>query len=282
MTEDAVAFRKALIEAAMAKARTSFHAFVELMAPLVIPEDYKPGRHIELICWELQEIEAKRNDRLMLEMPPGSMKSKITSVLFPAWILGVHPNWQILAVSHSKELAEKFGRETKNLVETPEYQALFPDTRIRPDSRAAARWGTTAKGEYYCTGAGANIAGFRGNIILADDLLSEITAFSKIDREKIVAWWGPGLRSRLLPGGGMVLVNTRWHLADVSGSLKALAKSNPDADQWRNISIPAILDAKSADLLELEEGSSYWPELWSTESLLKTRENLVAARWAAQ
>lgn len=273
--------KQALIEAAVEKARVDFYAFVQLMAPLVIPEDFRDGRHIALICHELQEIEQKRNDRLMLEMSPGSMKSKITSVLFPAWLLGVHPNWQILAVSHTKELAEKFGRETKNLVDSPDYQVVFPRTKVRSDSRAAARWGTTEKGEYYATGAGASIAGFRGNVILADDLLSEQTAYSKIDREKVVNWWAPGLRSRLLPDGGIVLVNTRWHLADVSGSLRQLAKSNPEADQWRTITIPAILDAASADLLELEEGSSYWPELWSTELLLKTRENMAPARWSS-
>lgn len=276
-----IELRQALLEAAIAKARTSFRSFVLLMGPLVIPEEFKDGRHVELICHELEELEQKRNDRLMIELPPGSFKSKLTSVLFPAYLLGRHANWQILAVSHTKELAERFGRETKNLIDMPEYKAVFPSTKIRADSRAAARWGTTAGGEYYATGAGAPIAGFRGNMILADDLLSEQTAYSKVEREKIIDWWAPGLRSRLLPNGGIVLINTRWHLADVSGYLKKKAKDDPEADQWRSISIPAILDEKSAALLELEEGTSYWPELWSTELLLKTKANLVPSRWAS-
>ena len=270
-----------LLARAVEKAREDFHAFMLLMAPLVIPEEFKDGTHLRVLAEKLEAVERKENDRLMIEMSPGSMKSKTASVLFPAWLLGRHPNWQILAVSHTKELAERFGREIRNLIATQEYQIIFPETKLRTDSRAAARWGTTKGGEYFAAGAGAQIAGFRGNVIIADDLISEQTAYSKIEREAIINWWGPGLRSRLLPGGGIVLINTRWHLADVSGHLRALAKSNPGADQWETVTIPAILDRQSAELLDLPEGESYWPEMWPTDMLLKTRENIAPARWAA-
>lgn len=278
MTDD---LHQQLLAAAIKKARKDFHAFMLLMAPLTIPEEFKDGAHLRLLGTKLADVESGACERLMIEMSPGSMKSKTASVLFPLWILGVHPNWQILAVSHTKELAEKFGREVRNLMDTDEYRMIFPKTQVRKDSRAAARWGTTAGGEYYATGAGAQIAGFRGNVIIADDLISEQTAYSKLEREKILQWWGPGLRSRLLPNGRIVLINTRWHLADVSGHLRNLAKSNPNADQWETITIPAILDKASAEMLGLPEGETYWPEMWPTELLLKTRENISPQRWSS-
>lgn len=280
-TEADTELHQELLQAAIERAREDFHAFMLLMGPVVIPEDFKDGRHLQLLAKELQDIENKTNDRLMIEISPGSMKSKTASVLYPAWLLGRHPAWQILAVSHTKELAEKFGREVRNLIGTDEYKMVFPETALRTDSRAAARWGTTAGGEYFGAGAGAAIAGFRGNIIIADDLISEQTAYSKLERERIINWWAPGLRSRLLPGGGIVLVNTRWHLMDVSGYLRKLARDNPDADQWRTITIPAILNEKAAAMLGLKEGTSYWPEMWSIESLLKSRENNTPQRWAS-
>ncbi|HYF37782.1 MAG TPA: hypothetical protein VD994_20945, partial [Prosthecobacter sp.] len=265
-----------LKERARALARDDFYTFVKLMAPIIIP-GFVDGRHIKLICDKLQALESGqlRTNRLMIFLGPGSMKSRIASILFPAWCFGRKAHQQVLQVSHSISLAEEFGGRTRDLLKEPEYQAVFPDTVMREDSQASGKWKTTADGMYYAAGAGSNIAGFRGGIGICDDLLSEKTAMSKLERQKINDWWVPGFISRMLPGAPVVLINTRWAVDDISGHLLKVAASDPKADQWEVISIPVILDEESAELLGLPVGSSYWPEFWPMERLETLKANAL-------
>lgn len=272
--EERLELRQKLLERARVQARTDFHVFVKLMAPIIMPE-FRDGRHIRLICEKLQRLEAGEIKRLMIFLPPGSMKSRLASIFFPAWCFGRKPSQQILTVSHSISLAEEFGGRARDILKEPEYQLIFPETRIREDSQASGRWKTTRDGMYYGTGAGSSIAGFRGGIGIGDDLLSEKTAMSKLERHKINAWWLPGFMTRMLPDAPVVLINTRWALDDISGYNLDIAKEKPDDEQWEVISIPAILDEESAALLGLEPGDSYWPEMWSKKALESTKADMI-------
>jgi len=264
------------------KAQEDLHTFVKVMAPMILPEgDFVDGRHIRLLCKELMAVERGDVTRLMIFLSPGSTKSKLCSVLFPAWYYGRHASRYILGVSHSVELAEKFSAEIRDLIESPIYKDIFPETKISKEKRAVKRWQTTVKGEYLAAGAGKQIAGFRGHVGIIDDAVSEQTAYSKTERTKINDWYAPGFRTRILPGGAVIIINTRWHLNDLSGFLLSLADENARADQWKVIRIPAILDHESAELLGLEEGGSYWPEYWPLDTLLDTKESTPAPKWNA-
>jgi predicted phage terminase large subunit-like protein len=262
-----------LRERARGLARDDFYTFVKLMAPIIIPE-FRDGRHIRLICDKLTKVESGEIPRLMLFLPPGSMKSRLASILFPAWCIGRKPWQQILTASHSITLAEEFGGRTRDLLREPEYQAIFPETALRDDSQASGKWKTTRDGMYYGVGAGSNIAGFRGGIGIADDLLSEKTAMSKLERQKLNAWWLPGFMTRMLPGAPVVMINTRWAVDDISGYCLELARMKEGfGEKWEVISIPAILDEGAAALLDLPAGESYWPEFWPLEELRSKRED---------
>jgi predicted phage terminase large subunit-like protein len=263
------------------QARTNFRTFVKLCGPLVVGRDFKWGAHIDILCDELQFNEATEDDRLSISISPRSMKSILVHALYPAWIIGRHPNWQILGISHSASLAEGFSKKVRGLLREPLFQKIFPECKLSQDTTAASRWHTTAGGVYCAFGAGANIAGVGGHVIIMDDVLSEQMAKSKIEREKIIAWYPAGLRSRLMPGGRMVNLATRWAILDLTGYLLEQALTNPMADQWRVVNIPAVLDKNSSELLGLKEGTSYWPEMWSTERLLATRSNMTPGDWAA-
>jgi predicted phage terminase large subunit-like protein len=272
--ETRLALREKLLERARVQARTDFYVFVKLMAPIIMPE-FKDGRHIRVICEKLQKLEAREIKRLMIFLAPGSMKSRLASILFPAWCFGRKPTEQILAVSHSISLAEEFGGRTRDILKEPEYQLIFPETRMREDSQASGRWKTTRDGMYYAAGAGSSIAGFRGGIGIGDDLLSEKTAMSKLERQKLNAWWLPGFMTRMLPDAPVVLINTRWALDDVSGYCIEMAKDKPPEEQWEIVSIPAILDEEGATLLGLQPGDSYWPEMWPLRLLESTRSDMI-------
>lgn len=275
-TEALERLEEALMGEIRAKAQDDFYTFVLLMASHIIPEGFKDGEHIRKICKELQTVEEVEHSRLMLFLPPRSMKSVLASILFPAWCMGRNPSWHIMSVSHSSELAKDFGRAIRNLLQTIEYQKIFPSTSLSADSRAADKWMTTKKGVYNSAGVETGIAGKGAHIGIADDLLSEQTAFVKSTREAVKKWWGPGFRSRLMPGGRLVLINTRWNEDDIAGWLLENEKKG-GVDRWRVVNIPAIIDE------DLPTERSYWPEWKSLADLKAIRDDpsLTTQMWNA-
>ena len=275
---------KLLHQKACARARDDFYTFVRLCAPLVLPSEYLDGKHIHLICEKLQKLESGEIENLAIMLAPGSMKSLLASTLYPAWCLGRHASWYVMEISHSAELAHGFGRKVRDLLEEPLLQEIFPSLQLRPDSRAAGRWNTTGKGAYLAAGAGANIAGFRFNLGILDDPLSEQTALSDAERAKINAWYGPGFKTRGLPSARKLCVMTRWHMDDLLGFILHQSEHNSSADKWEVVRIPALLDQESADLLGLPPFTSYWPEMWPTEKLKRTmldKETMPPSKWNA-
>lgn len=120
-----------------------------------------------------------------------------------------------------------------------------------------------------------------------DDVVSEQTAYSKTERSKINEWYMPGLRTRLLPAGGEVIINTRWHLDDVSGYTLGKDTEENGLTPWKVISVPAIVDKKAQEFLrmpntpDLPLGSSSWPEFWPTDRLLVMKKGMVPSKWNA-
>lgn len=273
-----------LEETLFEKARKDFYTFIKLMAPEVLPDGFTDGAHIKVICKELQLLETGELKRLMVFLPPGSMKSILCSKLFPAWCFGRNPTWNILSIGHSTQFAEdNFGRPTKDIINSDTYKKIFPATSVKSDVKAAGRWDTDQGGKYYCTGAGAKIAGRRAHLSILDDVVDEQSADSDVLRDRINNWYGPGLRTRLLPQGRELLIMTRWHSEDISGYLLKGAKNNKKSTPWKVVSIPAIVDKESADILGLEEGSSYWPQFWPLSRLqeLKGDPSMSSAKWNA-
>lgn len=283
------------------EARENFYTYVKLMAPQMLPEGFIDGKHIRLMSDELQKVERRTvkstklgdggsldakekvvlGKRLQIFLPPGSMKSKILN-LFVTWVLGRHPKWRILHIGHTKLFAEdNMGRQIRDLMHTPEYNSVFPDTLIKKDVKAAGRWETTFGGTYYAAGVGNQIAGRRAHISICDDVVSEQTAYSDIERPKINTWYVPGLRTRLLPGASEIIVNTRWHVDDLSGFI--MRADEDSRIPWQVIAIPAFLDKASSQLLRLPEGGSFWPEFWSTEALMEKKRDkgMSEAKWNA-
>lgn len=114
-----------------------------------------------------------------------------------------------------------------------------------------------------------------------DDLVSEQTAGSKGAMEEIYEWWPQGFESRLLEGGRIVLINTRWSQLDPAGWLLQRSKDDGVLDQWKIISIPALLTAEASALIGHPEGTSYWPEVWKTETLIKKQRGMPRSQWMA-
>ena len=251
--------------------QNNFLAFVKTVWP-----EFIAGRHHKIIAEKLERVANGELKRLIINMAPRHTKSEFASYLFPAWFMGRAPSKKIIQATHTTELAVNFGRKTKNLIESDDYQEIFPEVQLAADSKASGRWDTNKGGMYYAVGVGSNLAGRGGDLIIIDDPHSEQTAMSNSGFDDAWDWYTGGPRQRLQPGGSIVLVQTRWSEKDMTGQLlKAMAK-DPLADQWEVVELPAIFNSGE------ENEEPCWPEYWSLDDLSRVRASIPPSKWNAQ
>ena len=247
-------------------AKKNFLDFVKYMWP-----HFVEGTHHRIIAEKFDNIAKGKLKRLIVNMPPRHTKSEFASYLLPAFIMGQNPMTKIIQTSHTAELSQRFGRKTKQLIDSSDYKQVFPDTNLQADSKAAGRWDTSAGGEYFAAGVGGAITGRGADLLIIDDPHSEQDALSESAMEGAYEWYTSGPRQRLQPGGAIVLVMTRWSTIDLTGQLMK-AQVEPKADQWEVVEFPAIMDS----------GVPTWPEYWKIDELESVKASLAISKWNAQ
>lgn len=249
--------------------------------------EFEAAKHHDLIASKLQEVEEKvrqgKGARLMIFTPPRHTKSELASRRFPAWTLGRNPSWQIITATYAMDFAADFGRDVRHIVKSNEYRHLFPEVELSQDVKAAARWNTNQGGVYVAAGVGGPLTGRGAHIALIDDPFKDwMSAFSEATREHIWKWYLTVLRTRLMPGGAIVLIMTRWHDDDIAGRL--IAQQEKGGDQWDIIELPALIETEQEekkDPLGRKIGDPLWPEWFSEEELLKTKAVMPTYEWSA-
>lgn len=253
------------------KARSSFLDFVRLMWPGFIE-----GSHHRIIAELFDEVVAGTKKRVIINMPPRHTKSEFASIHLPAYFLGRYPDNLVIQASNTAELAVHFGRKVRNLIDRADYQELFPEVRLSVDSKAAGRWSTNRGGEYFAIGAEGTVSGKGAHLLIIDDPHSEQDAvvgeYNPEVYTKVMEWYETGPRQRLQPGGAIIVVQTRWSLRDLTGSLIRKQQADALSDQWEVIELPAVLPS----------GKPIWPEYWKIEELNRTKASIPVARWNAQ
>jgi predicted phage terminase large subunit-like protein len=247
------------------KISNDFMSFVKEMWP-----EFIEGRHHKEIADKFNDIANKKIKRLIINMPPRHTKSEFASFLLPAWMVGRKPDLKIIQSTHTTELAIRFGRKAKTLMDSPEYKKVF-DTRLREDSQAAGKWETEQGGEYYAAGVGSAITGRGADLLIIDDPHSEQDAMNPEALERAYEWYTSGPRQRLQPGGAIVLVMTRWSTKDLTSKLIKSQKTLK-ADKWELIEFPAILPS----------GNPVWPQYWKKDELEGVRASISIGKWNAQ
>jgi len=247
------------------KIHSDFLTFVKHMWP-----EFIEGSHHKIISEKFNKLATGEIKRLIINMPPRHTKSEFASTLLPAWMIGKHPDLKIIQSTHTTELAVRFGRKAKNIIDSEEYKKVFKTT-LREDSKAAGRWETNSKGEYFAAGVGGAITGRGADLLIIDDPHSEQDALNAQALERAYEWYTSGPRQRLQPGGRIVLVMTRWNQKDLTGKLLNAQKESK-ADQWEVIEFPAILP----------NGKPAWPEYWKLEELEGVKASLSIGKWNAQ
>ena len=247
--------------------QATFMSFIEHIWP-----EFICGRHHKIFAQKLEDIATGKINRLIINMPPRHTKSEFASTYFPAWIMGKFPNKKIMQTTHTGELAARFGRKVRNMMDTKEYQSIFPDVTLSADSKSAGRWETNKGGEYFAAGVGGAITGRGADLLIIDDPHSEQDALSPSAMEACWEWYTSGPRQRLQPKGAIVLVMTRWSSVDLTAKLLD-AQKEPLADKWEVVEFPAIFPDTENPL---------WPEFWSKDELLSVKASLPAMKWNAQ
>jgi len=252
------------------EARDSFMTFVKKVWPHFIE-----GAHHKRMANAFERVARGECKRLIINMPPRHTKSEFASYLLPAWFLGNFPEKKIIQTSHTAELAVGFGRKVRNLVDSDVFSETFPGVGLQADSKAAGRWNTNHRGDYFAIGVGGAVTGKGADILIIDDPHSEqeaaLAATSPEIYDKVYEWYTSGPRQRLQPGGSIVIVMTRWSQRDLTGQvLKADAQRGGEG--WEVIEFPAILPS----------GKPLWPSFWSLAELEALREELPNGKWQAQ
>ena len=247
------------------KAQKNFLNFTKHIWP-----EFIEGQHHKIIADKFNKLATGEIKRLIVNMPPRHTKSEFASTLLPAWMIGREPKLKIIQTTHTGELAVRFGRKAKTLIDSPEYQEIF-QTRLREDSQAAGRWETAQGGEYFAAGVGGAITGRGADLLIIDDPHSEQDAMNMGALERAYEWYTSGPRQRLQPGGKIVCVMTRWNTKDLTGILLK-NQSEPKSDQWDIVEFPAIMPS----------GKPVWPEYWKLDELESVKASLSLGKWNAQ
>jgi predicted phage terminase large subunit-like protein len=265
----------ALFETEMVKkaGQKDFLSFVEHVYP-----GYKIGPHHRRLAKIFEDIASGVKKRVIVNIAPRHGKSELISYLAPAWFLGNYPHKKVIMASHTADLAVNFGRRVRNLVAADSYKEIFPQIELQQDSKSASRWGTNFNGEYFAIGVGGALAGRGADLFIIDDPHSEQEA--KQGRPDVFLpaweWFQSGPIQRLMPGGAIIVVMTRWSKLDLTGQIVNHMIQNDEADQWELVEFPAILNTGT------DKEKPLWPEFWPLEELNAKRVSMDPRYWQAQ
>jgi predicted phage terminase large subunit-like protein len=251
------------------QSQTSMTAFARHIYP-----GFKEGPHHRKLAQIFKDVIDGKKKRVIINIAPRMGKSEFSSYLFPAWFLGQYPEKKIIMATHTAGLSEDFGRRVRNLIDSDEYKEVFPKTLVADDQKAAGKWSTSAGGQYYAVGVGGALAGRGADLFVIDDPHSEqdIKANSRATFDNAWSWFQTGPLQRLMPGGAIIVIMTRWSLVDLTGRLINFQIKNPEADPWEIVELPAILPS----------GKSLWPEQWPIEQLEQKKTAMDPRYWNAQ
>lgn len=273
-------------EIRLAKARKGLSYFTLHTKP-----DYLLGWVHKEICDELdrflQDVADKKSPRLIITMPPRSGKSELVSRRFPAFALGRNPELQIIATSYSSDLSQRFNRDVQRVIDDEKYFDLFPSTRlsnsrVRTDSRGSyIRTSDLFEivghaGAYRSCGVGGGITGQGADILIIDDPIKDrAQAASKTIRDSIWDWYTSTAYTRLSPGGGVIVMATRWHTDDLIGRL---IQRMGEGDTFRIVNYPAIAEH---DELHRKAGEALHPERYPLSTLQQIKKTIGSRDWEA-
>lgn len=277
-----------LIEVRQEKARRRLINFTTYTKP-----DYQVNWHHERLCDALDKMISGDIKRLMVFMPPRHGKSELGSRRFPAYLLGKDPNAQIISASYSAELASRMNRDVQRIIDSEEYQEIFPDIGLNGSKTRTIGTGSYLrnsdifeivdhKGVYKSSGIGGGITGMGMTYGIIDDpFKNRKEAESKTIRNSVWDWYTSTFYTRLEKDARILIILTRWHEDDLAGRLLKQAEEDPDAEQWDIINYPAIAEDPLDETDPREIGEELWSGKYDKNALKKIKTAVGTYEWSA-
>ncbi len=243
--------------------------------------------------------------RLILNVPPGHVKSMLASTLAPAAYMGHFPDGQYISGSYNTDLAKKFGREVRNMVINQDFHGCYETLNLRKDSKSAGRWNTAMGGSYIAAAVNKPVTGQRANRLGIDDPHADFQSGNDIRQTERDWEWFKSLYTRLMPGAGLAIIMQRMSTHDMTARYVELAKEKGEA--YILISFPAIRCPGCADckgltgmqalrydgskggrtgvheggLAYLAKGLALWPEFFTMDVLIDFAKTLGPTKFNA-
>jgi predicted phage terminase large subunit-like protein len=267
--------------------RNDFASFIERSFYELNPQaNFVPGQYIELVAATLEKCRTGETKRLIINLPPRTLKSHAATVAFPAWLLGHDPSKQIICASHGQDLADKHARDCRTLMSSAFYPGLFPRTVLSPEKLSVNDFMTTQQGFRMSTSVGGVLTGRGADIIILDDPLKPEDALSETRRRASNDWYFNTLLSRLnsKENGVIIIVMQRLHQEDLVGEVM-------ERERWDVLSLPAIAiddecywyeDPFGGSSFVRRVGEALHPERDSVETYRKIRETVGEYNFESQ
>ena len=264
---------------AVIQAKDDMLAFTRLMMPTPgEPDDpdysrYEVQRFHAVIAAALEELEAGRIRRLIISVPPRHGKTQLASKMFTAWFAGRNPHLSTIFGTYNEKFSQDIGRAVRDIMLSPGYAQVFPETVLKDDSQASDRLETVQGGIFAFVGRGGTTTGRGGDVLIIDDPLKDRhEADSPTIRDTLWTWFTQVIASRLMDETGRImLIQTRWHQDDLVGRLTDPHNSYYDpeeAAEWKIIELPALALQDGTDPLGRNEGEALWKGRFGREFLL--------------
>jgi len=253
---------------------------------------YDHNWHIDSVCDHLQAVAGKPNEdarirQLLINIPPGHMKSLLVAVFWPAWVWLDWPEWRALFASYAAELAIRDSVRCRTLIESDWYQDEFtPNWQLSGDQNVKSHFENTRRGFRMSLGVGGATTGFRGNVIVVDDSLNAKDAHSDVKVAAAQNWWDTAFANRVNDArtGGRVVIGQRLRENDLPG---VLLEREPQ--KWIHLCLPSryeVARAKSTPLgtpdPRTEEGELLFPTRFPEHVLQEEEDRMLETGFAGQ
>ena len=246
---------------------------------------YKNARHIQFLTDKAQQfvkdVKSGKSPRLFISMPPRHSKSETMTKKYPAWVIGNNPDFEIIIASYSMDLARDFGKIARDTYRehSKNGTGIF-NTVIDRDKSAGDNWGILEhRGAVVSTGVGGSATGKGAHIAIIDDpFKNREDANSRLQRDKVWAWYQSTIRTRLAPGGGIIIIQTRWHEDDLVGRI-VKEMENGTGETFESIVLPAI--AEENDILGRKVGEPLWEERYGIDELENIKKAIGSREFSA-
>lgn len=257
--------------------RRSLKDFIHAAWPHVVPDQALSWNwHHDVICERLEAVSRGEVKRLLINVPPGTGKSILVSVLWPAWEWASNPSLRYMVCTYEQSLSVRDNLKTRALVQSEWYQGLF-DVQLSKDQTAKTRFDTTAKGTRIGTTVGGMGTGEHPDRIIIDDPMKAQGATSRAELDTVTDWFGRTVSTRVQRDPAMVCIMQRLHEDDLAGHLRTKGG-------WTEVVLPMEYDPERPDERDkrLHAGDLLWPDAWPREKVEALKIDLGAFGVAGQ